>query len=350
MTKYGRIEVDEEVFRLGREGAELRPFQTSAEVECRGYSRPLQRVMVDFGAEGSFDKGSERIREHYGIEVPASAVRRVTLSHAQAIEQQQEDERDGELVAGPGAETVIAELDGSLVPIVVTEPTGADRRRGKQLKWEEARLASARAVESVTPQYGATMGSVEEAGEVLADCVRRAGASQQTPLHCLGDGAAWIAQQVQKQFGEQGSYLLDFYHVSEYLAAAAPVVAPGQAERWRHQQQEQLLNNRVDDVLAALAPCCEPLTVADADAPVRRCWRYLDNHRQYLDYQSARQAGLPIGSGEVESGHRSVIQHRLKIAGAWWLRPHAEAMIALRVNRANHQWQAYWHTLRQAVA
>jgi hypothetical protein len=29
-------------------------------------------------------------------------------------------------------------------------------------------------------------------------------------------------------------------------------------------------------------------------------------------------AGLPIGSGEIESAHRYVIQNRLKIAGAWW--------------------------------
>lgn len=350
MSKYGRIEVEEEVFRLGREGAALRPFQTSAEVEPRGYSRPLQRVMVDFGAEQGFEKASQRIEEHYRIEVPASAVRRVTLAHAQAMYEQQADEREGQLEAGPGAEAVIAELDGSLVPIVVTKQEGSDRRRAKELKWEDARLALARAVASVTPQYGATMGSVEEAGEVLADCVRRAGARQQTPLHCLGDGAAWIAQQVEKQFGEQANYLLDFYHVSEYVAAAAPVVAPGQTDCWLRQQQEHLLNNRVEEVLAALTPHREPPTVADPEAPVRVCWRYLNNHRHYLNYQSARQAGLPIGSGEVESGHRSVIQQRLKIAGAWWLRPHAEAMIALRINRANGQWQAYWHNLRQAVA
>jgi hypothetical protein len=27
---------------------------------------------------------------------------------------------------------------------------------------------------------------------------------------------------------------------------------------------------------------------------------------------------LPIGSGEIESGHRYVFQNRLKISGAWW--------------------------------
>jgi hypothetical protein len=77
-----------------------------------------------------------------------------------------------------------------------------------------------------------------------------------------------------------------------------------------------LLNGRAATVLAALAPAREPLTVPDEEAPVRVCWRYLNNHQAYLNYPAARQAGLPIGSGEVESGHRSVIQQRLKIAGA----------------------------------
>jgi hypothetical protein len=37
-----------------------------------------------------------------------------------------------------------------------------------------------------------------------------------------------------------------------------------------------------------------------------------------VDYQGAIKKGFPIGSGEVESGNKSVWQGRLKIAGAWW--------------------------------
>ncbi|MSO23222.1 MAG: ISKra4 family transposase, partial [Acidobacteria bacterium] len=48
-------------------------------------------------------------------------------------------------------------------------------------------------------------------------------------------------------------------------------------------------------------------------------------------YQSALVAGLPIGSGEVESAHRYVIQARLKRAGAWWKEDNAAKMLALRI-------------------
>jgi hypothetical protein len=54
---------------------------------------------------------------------------------------------------------------------------------------------------------------------------------------------------------------------------------------------------------------------------------------------------LPIGSGEIESAHRYLVQQRLKRPGAWW-RPHnAEYMLALRLNRANRRWQHYWENL-----
>jgi len=349
MSKYGRVEVVEQIFRLGRAGTELRPFQVSAGVECRGASLGLQRALVDFGAEASHEKAVRRVKEHYGIEVSTNAVRRWTQHHGAARQQRQEEEREPELPVGLGAALVIGELDGSMVPIVELGQ-GQDRRKERGVKWEEARLALAHALGSVTPCYGATLGSVTEAGEILADCARRAGATQQTPLHCLGDAAAWIIQQVREQFGAQARYLLDFYHVSEYLAAAAQGIAPATAKQWLAQQQERLRNNCVEEVLADLQPQQEPPELADQDAPVRACLRYLINHRAFLDYASARAAGLPIGSGEVESGHRSVIQQRLKIPGAWWLRENAAKMIALRINRANNDWQSYWDDLRQAAA
>ena len=49
-----------------------------------------------------------------------------------------------------------------------------------------------------------------------------------------------------------------------------------------------------------------------------KCYRYIANREDSLDYKEALEKDLPIGSGEIESSHRYVIQKRLKIAGAWW--------------------------------
>ena len=74
---------------------------------------------------------------------------------------------------------------------------------------------------------------------------------------------------------------------------------------------------------------------------MEKCYRYLNNRKDSLDYKDALKKGLPIGSGEVESSHRYVIQKRLKIAGEW--------MLNLRVLRANDDWDDYWQYQRKVA-
>lgn len=298
-------------------------------------------MLTDFGAESSFGKAVERVKEHYGIEVAGGAVRQITEHHAEVMLNQQQVLP--ELSERGGLPQIIGQMDGSMVPLVaVKENVRGDRRKTRTVSWQEARLALARVPGSVTARFGATMGAANDAGDQLTACVVRQGGGSKTKIHCVGDGASWIVEQVERCFGTQGNYLIDFYHVSQYLAAAAGSVRPGKERQWLHQQQNLLKANRLKTVLKNLAAHQEPSQTAAAEAPVRACYRYLSNRTQNLDYRRALKEGLPIGSGEIESAHRSVIQERLKIAGAWWKRSNAEKMIALRVQRANKEWQSYW--------
>lgn len=298
-------------------------------------------MLTDFGAEESFGKAVERLKEHYGIEVPSGAVRKITEHHAEAMLKQQQVLK--ELPAQGRHSKLIGEMDGSMVPLVaVKEESGIDRRKTRTVSWQEARLALARVPGVVTARFGATMGSVNQAGDQLTDCVIRLGGGSTTKIHCIGDGASWIAEQVERCFGTQGSYLIDFYHVSQYLAAAAASIAANKERQWLHRQQDHLKANRLKPVFKTLEAHLEPAQTAAAEAPVRSCYRYLSNRAENLNYRRAIKEGLPIGSGEVEGAHRSVVQERLKIAGAWWKRDNAEKMIALRIRRANQEWQSYW--------
>jgi hypothetical protein len=142
-----------------------------------------------------------------------------------------------------------------------------------------------------------------------------AGFSKQTHLHVVGDDATWIADQVDDKFGSQANYLLDFYHVCDYLAEAAKSCANEGNNTWSKTQQNLLKNNEYQSVLHNLEPFLESEQVDDnkEPVPVRRCYRYLYNRTEQLDYKTAIEKELPIGSGEIESAHRYVIQKRLKL-------------------------------------
>jgi hypothetical protein len=327
------VEIGEQLLRLSRRGAQLRPFCLAAAVTHRAYSRPLQRVLADFGAESSFQAATLRVQEHYGVVIPLSALREQTLRHGRAITALADPQKV------PAATQLITEMDGSMIPVM--EPgAGTDRRKGKNLFWREVKLCCARRAGSVQTRYGATLGNATTAGWLWQEVARSSGLNPQTRVHGLGDGARWIMDQFQSLFGEQGVYLVDFFHVSDYLAAAQTQVCPGQAKPWLHRQQERLLNNQLNKVLRTLRPHQE--TEGTQETPVRSAYRYLSDRADHLDYRTARQNDLPIGSGEIESGHRHVVQQRLKLSGCWWKETNAAAMLNLRVARANNLWSPYW--------
>jgi hypothetical protein len=291
--------------------------------------------------------------EHYGISVPVSSSRVITEKHAEKIFNSEEIEID--IPEKHGVDVLIEEVDGCMIPIVqfaeqAEEGQIVDRRTTREVDWKEARLCFARPKDTVTPIFGATLGKPEDAGKQMAHCAIRAGLGSDTKVHGVGDGAPWIADQMNMIFGLQGTYLIDFYHLCEYLAAAGNTCAPDAKESWLEQQKALMKANRSSDVLENLKVHLEAKTVPDKNAPVRVCYRYISNREGQFDYQAALEAGLPIGSGEIESAHRYVIQDRLKRPGAWWKVENAANMLALRVLRANNGWDLYWDELRQKAA
>jgi hypothetical protein len=311
-------------------------------VQCRGSSRRLQRALTDFGADHAFAQAAAKMQEHYGLSVPVERVRMVTLHHAQALAAQVP--QPVRTLPAHGATFIVAEADGTMVPIVDTSaaPTGADRRKHRQVHYQEARLVAAQAQGSATTYYGATLHDVADTGLRWAQCVQAAGWGLDTRIHALGDGAPWIAEQARLQFGAQGRYTLDLYHGCDYLAAAAP--DPAHAKPFVDPLREALRASDHPSVLATLRPREELSEIPDEKAPVRAALRYLGNRTDQLDYAYALAHDLPVGSGLIESGHRHVLQARIKKAGAWWTEANAHALCQLRTVRANFKWAKYWGT------
>jgi len=53
--------------------------------------------------------------------------------------------------------------------------------------------------------------NASDTGAALLDCAIRAGLGEETFVHGVGDGAPWIASQIEQRFGVLSRYLLDFY-------------------------------------------------------------------------------------------------------------------------------------------
>ena len=296
--------------------------------------------MTDFGIEHSFEASCKRLKEHYGFELNPSAVRTTTLRHSQrAAEKLQKDyTKSFRNLPKEGPSHVVAQADGTMICTV-----DRGKRKGRRPRqWKEMRLVAAQAQGHIEAVFGATFGDTAQTGQRWGHCVRAAGWSLFNHIHVVGDGAEWIRLQSQEVFGKQHSFLLDFFHLSEYLANASEGCDKTNPKRWLKTQQNRLRRGATALVIKALEPNLEPEKVTDELSPVRCCYRYLSNRIDCVDYPSAIAAELPIGSGLIESGHRHVLQARLKRPGTAWLKENADDIAQLRVIRANNLWENFW--------
>jgi hypothetical protein len=337
---FGLVELEEIVLRTDEQHW-LRPFAHGVGVHGRGKTERLQRVLTDFGIEESFAAGNRRLVEHYGFSLDASALRTATLTHARRAAEvvAAETAQPYRSLPAQGPATILAEADGSMV---CTVPAATARAAARPRQWQDIRLVAAQAVGCTETTYGATFGNVQVVGQQWGHAAKQAGRALTSSIHVVCDGAAWLALQARAIFGEDATVLTDFFHVSEYLAAAAPSCRPANPAAWRHTQAQRLRRSASALVIAELAQHGEPPETPDEQAPVRVAHRYLQNRPETLDYASALAAELPIGSGLIESGHKHVLQRRLKLSGAAWLEENAEVIAQLRVFRANDRWNELW--------
>jgi len=322
----------------GCQSSYTRLLPTALGVSSRRCSLPLQRAVSDFGFEKSFKQAAGSISEHYGFELPLSAVATVTRKHAAKIAiRQSARTKQANALPACGAGQLIAEADGSFVRIVSGTGTKADARKCRTVDYREARLCASSIHGSDCVRYDATFGPVDTVAALWAQTAKLVGVSLQSRVHVLADGAVWIDSQRSVAFGKQGGPLIDLYHVLEYLGEAAGTCS-AQPTRWLKTQKKRLKSGRSDRVIEELKKHCEQHSEPEETSPVRRAWRYLENRRDYLAYDKAIEKGLPLGSGLIESGNKHVLQARMKIPGASWNIVTAENFARARAMRANHQW------------
>ena len=80
-------------------------------------------------------------------------------------------------------------------------------------------------------------------------------------------------------------------------------------------------------------------------ARIEQAIGYLKKRKEMIDYPHFRKKQIPIGSGIVESGHKVVMQRRMKQAGMRWAEANLNPMLALRMAVCNKTWTAQWRTM-----
>ncbi len=237
------------------------------------------------------------------------------------------------------------------------EARPSDKRKLRDCQWKEIRLCITRVPESIETYYGIAQGEPHIIGCMMLENAKHKGLKENTYIHAISDGAPWIADQYEEQFGANHRFHVDIYHLYEYLAKAVNSTELEKAQRkeWLEKQKQNLRASEIETVLEQLEKlkknrdpkqpkkaATKPEEEKEEKEEIETAINYIRARTGQFEYKEALEKKLPIGSGEVESGHRHILQKRLKIPGAWWRLATAEAMGQLRAMRANNRWPEFW--------
>ncbi len=112
---------------------------------------------------------------------------------------------------------------------------------------------------------------------------------------------------------------------------------------WRKEQYEVLLprlgQGEREQALTYLQSLRPPS--GEVPLPLEDAIRYLETQKDWMgNYEQWREEGYPVGSGLVERAVAIVINARMKKRGMRWKRANATAVVALRAERINANWEA----------
>ena len=194
----------------------------------------------------------------------------------------------------------------------------------------------------------------------------------------LADGMPWIWEHVLPALPADTVTILDFYHATAHLSDYAKARYGSETEagtRWYKQARAGLLGkreykkkpsprrkghkkrrrsarrsqrtiHRSDNPFGAGEALINTLlaeeTPASALEATQSLLHYLGENADRTDYPTYRARGIQIGSGAMESLHRTASQVRLKRSGMRWLAENAVAVLNARMAQLAGRWDDFW--------
>lgn len=313
-TRYGQIQI-----------ANSEPF--SCHLNGFGISPYLQEKLVFLGQLEVYDQAAQVAQTLLGLPISSSQIYRLTNHYGAAIE----TDLDQPVVTHPADEIVYVQADGSMI---LTDDGYKETKLSRIFEASSLKQSpiAGRGGHIESSLFTAHLGTaIDFAPKLKAhlDAYKPLGAD----LIFISDGAVWLRQLMTAHY-PHATLVLDFWHVMSYIGTvgvAAYSSRNTQAD-WIEKQRILLLNSELDTLLINIR-------ALRIKADLRDCvCSYLEANRDRMDYKCYQKRGLLIGSGAIESAHRTVVQKRLKRSGQRWSLKGVQQVLNLRTCFMSQRW------------
>ena len=325
----------------------------------QGRSEAVNRALSDFGIEDSFAMAAVRFKEHYHYDIGSSSAARSTKQAAQQAMEYVENKLSNVNLeskeANESIDKMLAELDGCeirtarFVPVedsTETTPVYNNPKKEKIINWRDVRLGFVRPLDSKSKTFVGKMDTYQEVVSQMHSAAVLTGMTAETKIIGVADGGIGLSEELKRQFPSM-QFILDKSHLKDHLYETAEALGINQKDRqgWVKPRVRAISDGNVEAVLKEL----EEENDKNPNKRLKRLIGYIKRFYDALDYDNFKSLGYPIGSGEIESAHKSIPQKRLKIPGASWNADSIDPMLALRILRADDWWEDFWNQRTESL-
>lgn len=387
----GEVELSRRYF-WAKGGQGLYPVDEAAGIDLSSVSPGAREILTRLGMVEDFENAATDARRIGNLPVCRERLRQIVEAEGRAVT---EARNAGTLPAAwsaeqariaPGGPTRVYEgTDGVMAPTVTQEEKdkrrkahavrrqqrsaagvgnakdlaparpGSDegfKRSGiRRLPRDEMKIGVFYDQEKTRRHAFATEAGSDAYGPLLAEYARQISFGLADQQLSLVDGAKWIARQVCHVLLTLHALLLDFYHLSQHMHAAAKCCLgeTAAAKQWVHERLTEIKELGVAPVLSAIDALSKRVRSKTKRQSLAGLRNYLTDRLDMLDYRTALANGWDIGSGPTEAMCKTLTL-RLKRCGMKWDRDHAAGMMNLQAMYESGQAQSYWATQRAAAA
>lgn len=300
----------------------------------------MQELLVYAGQLDCYERCNMVLKKFIDIEVSATQVYLVTDCYGKAAEKEVNTCRSLEPVKKE--EVLYVQADGSM--LLTRDEGWKEVKVGRMFTSGSCIDPNGNASWIRHSQYVAHLGNSRDFTKQMDTLIESYGRLGRR-LVFIADGGVWIKNWIEDAFPEAVS-ILDYYHVCEHLHQFADTFFTDKAllKQWTDEQKEFLLQGEVKEVIANIRK--QNSKSKEAQSLIN----YYTSNADRMNYKAYKKIGVGIiGSGAIESAHRTVVQKRMKQSGQRWSIEGAQNMLNLRVLSMNGQWNTVVQMIKKAA-
>jgi hypothetical protein len=385
-TVFGTFTIERTCYG-SREGQAITfvPLDNRLQLPGGDYSYLLQQWGQTLGAESAFSRVADTLEEVLGIKQPVDSLERINRNMAAAVEPFRE-QRPQPKARDEGAVFIVSADGKGIVMRRNPDDPEPKAHRSKGDKANKKRMAIVGAIYSVdrhvrTPEevtaalfrdtppaadekakrpepvgkhvWGrlsrAADGSLGEPIDAVfgwqAEELGRRNRSGAKEVVCVMDGQECLWEGCRRQLPVGVVEVLDLLHVTPRLWQAAHLFCKEgsrEATGFVRERVVRVLRGEVKGVVMGLRRqgTLRGLSGTKKKTLSTIC-RYLSGNAGRMRYEEYLRKGYPIASGVIEGACRSYVKDRMERSGMRWTRVGAQAMLDVRSEYLNGNWQAF---------